>query len=204
MHPPIMSCTALDSLGAAHGWSGILYALMRWAQAVQAPPAAGLAARLAELSACARPAEAGIRWPIRLAQTPGDDRFQHMSGWCNGGAGHVDTWLLAHALFGDAAFLDLAVRSAAQAFADSLRQSAPSLCCGMAGVAFALLGLHRVTRDPLWLEYSHRLAETAVAEVGSLRLPQTSLFQGAAGLAILAACLSQPASAQMPIFGRET
>jgi serine/threonine-protein kinase len=200
---PLASGPAIDNLGAAHGWSGMLYALMRWGEASQAPMPDGLPERLHQLAACAVPAAAGVRWPIRLPPSAGDGDRNRMNGWCNGGAGHVDTWLLAHALFGDAAFLDLAVRSGAQAFAESFPQSTPALCCGKTGVAFALLSLYRATRDRHWLEDARRLAEAAASEIRSPLLPEASLFQGAAGLAVLVAGLDQPESATMPVFGRE-
>lgn len=200
-HPPIGSDEALDMLGAAHGWSGILYALLRWSQATGVASPTGLPDRLDELATFAVPCREGVRWPIRLRPAGSDVKTNHMSGWCNGGAGHVQTWLLAHAMFKAPRYLDLAIQSGSQALADSLPRSAGFLCCGMTGVAYALLGLYRATAAPQWRDRAHRLAETAVSGIESPKLFRYSLFRGAMGLALLRADLDNPRDATMPVFG---
>jgi len=202
-HPPIAACTALDNLGAAHGWSGILHALMRWAEAMKNPVPDGLGVRLAELSACAIAEKHGVRWPIGLRPAADYGNQNHMPGWCNGAAGHVHTWLLAATLLREEMFLDLAAQTGSQAFADSFPKSPPILCCGMTGVAYAMLALHRMTGELEWLTRARHLSESAVAEIRSPWLPRLSLFRGALGLAVLAADLEHPHDATMPIFGRE-
>lgn len=202
-HPPISAGGPIDYLGAAHGWSGLLYALMRWAEAADAPVPDDVPVRLQELAQCAIEAEHGVRWPIRFRAAADYNEQDHMTGWCNGGAGHTHTWLLAHSLLGDPTLLDLAHKSAAQAYDDSSPKSATFLCCGMTGVAYALLALHRATGQAERLSEAHRLAQAASADIRSPWLPRLSLFRGALGLALLSADLGEPGGATMPIFGHE-
>ncbi|SCG66458.1 Lanthionine synthetase C-like protein [Micromonospora halophytica] len=50
--------------GAAHGWSGYLFAVLRWAQASKSPAPEGIADRLDQLASLAQPAGRGLLWPF--------------------------------------------------------------------------------------------------------------------------------------------
>ena len=134
-----------------------------------------------------------------------------MAGWCNGSAGFVHLWTLAHTTFDDDRLLTLAERAGWDAF-DSVGDVA-SVCCGAAGVAYAALELHRYTGDAAWLGRARTLAERAAytSDQASL-VPGTeeaivgrpeSLFKGALGVALLAADLARPESACFPFYGEE-
>jgi serine/threonine-protein kinase len=187
------------AIGVAHGWSGMIYALLRWSEADGGPVIDSIEMRLDQLAACARPHADGMRWPIRIG---GDADDSHMPGWCNGGAGHVHTYLLAFERFGRQDFLDLAVRSASQAIVDG-RGGAPFLCCGMTGIAYAALALYRISHELRWRDAALHCAEAAMSDIRSPRLPWASLFRGMVGTALLAAELACPDEAVMPMFGRQ-
>ena len=91
LHASDPDASPIRYLGAAHGWTGFLFAQMRWAEATDgAPPP--VAARLAELQALAVPARRGLVWPREVG--PPDDGSL-ASTWCNGAAGMVPLWTLA-------------------------------------------------------------------------------------------------------------
>jgi serine/threonine protein kinase len=199
--PPIGESDNFDNLGMAHGWSGYLFALMAWSRARGEPMPPAILLRLEQLAACAVTTENGLRWPIRVSRKDASE-LNYMPGWCNGGTGHILTWLLAAEIFAESEFSDLAVRAANEVLAADRRRTVPFLCCGMTGTAYAMLALYRSSGDPRWLNHAHRLAQDAAETIRSPKYPFTSLFRGATGLAVLAAELREPRFAQLPIFGR--
>ena len=75
-----------------------------------------------------------------------------------------------------------------------------TLCCGLAGRAYALLNLYRHTKETVWLDRARDLAARA-ARVGNIPKEYShSLYKGEFGLAVLAADLDQPNEATMPFF----
>jgi len=138
--PRIAVSKVPQTLGIAHGWAGLLYATLRWSESSGSslPPATG--DRLIELAERGIVDDANrIRWPA-WAPAVTDDRMS-MAGWCNGVAGHVFLWTLAHTLTGDV------------------------------GMAYALACAHRHDGERAWLASARRLAARAgsIRAVGSLR-----------------------------------
>jgi LPXTG-site transpeptidase (sortase) family protein len=131
-------------LGIAHGWAGLVYAALRFARVVPDAARPEVAPRLEQLADCAEPWGRGVRWRISAA----DERPSYMSGWCNGSAGHVHLWTLANELDPSPRHLDLARAAGWNAWEDGGQAS--SVCCGLAGRAYALLALHRATGDRRW------------------------------------------------------
>jgi eukaryotic-like serine/threonine-protein kinase len=181
------------SSGVAHGWAGALFALLRWCEATGARPAAVVGQRLTELAAHAEPRGRGVRWPWHLA---GTDPV-YAPGWCNGTAGMVPVWMLAARVMHDATFDELADRSAWHSWERS--GSSADLCCGDAGIAYALLARYRATGDAAWYRRAQSLAEHAVLRIDD----QRSFFRGDVGVALLVAELDWPEDACMPFFGHE-
>jgi serine/threonine-protein kinase len=184
-------------LGAAHGWTGFLYAQLRWAEAtVSAPPP--IAARLAELEALAVPARRGLVWPREVG--PPDDGSL-ASTWCNGAAGMVPLWTLAARLLGEDRYAQVAERAAWSSYEG---HPAPGdLCCGLAGRAYALIHLYRMSGERIWLARARDLGEQAVAAVRENALRRDSLYKGEIGVAALLADLDRPDDAVMPMYDRD-
>jgi eukaryotic-like serine/threonine-protein kinase len=197
--PPLAQSTELRSLGAAHGWAGYLYAMLRWSEASATPPPVGVDERLEQLGALARPAGRGLRWPHAAGETATDTALS--ASWCNGAAGFVHLWTLAHRRFGDASFERRARLAAWSAY-----KGAPGpgdLCCGFAGRAYALLGLYKHSGDTTWLARARVLADHAATSIRSGSLLRDSLYKGEVGAALLAADLEQPEHACMPLYESE-
>ncbi len=181
-----------ENLGMAHGWAGYLYATLRWCRSAGTVRPDSLKARLAELGEEARPWGRGLRWPWGKSSMP---------GWCNGSAGFVHLWTHAHRELGDPAFAALAEGAAWNAWESS--EGGGSLCCGLAGRAYALLSLHRHGGGREWLDRARLLADRAALEIERTSEREDSLYKGRIGVALLAADLARPETAAMPFFEEE-
>ncbi len=199
--PPVTDCPALPNLGIAHGWAGLAFAALRWCEVTGDPLPDGLGARLDQLAECAEPWGRGLRWPWLSGAGP-DRTFGYMSGWCNGSAGFVHLWTLAHRTLGGGRWLRLAEGAAWHAWEHA--SPTGNLCCGLAGRAYGLLDLHRLTGEDAWLLRARDLADRAARADPDPELPWYSLYKGELGVAVLASDLAvRPPEAVMPFFGSE-
>ena len=197
--PALAECIELRSLGAAHGWAGYLFALLRWSEASSTPPPDGIGERLEQLAALGCPVGRGVGWPLEVGAAAGDSPLA--GSWCNGAAGYVHLWTLAHSLLGDERFARLAQQAAWCVY-----ESAPAggdLCCGFAGRAYSLLCLYQHTGEAQWLARARLLADRAATSIQSASLRRDSLYKGDIGVALLAAELDAPEYACMPLFASE-
>jgi len=198
--PALAASTELRTLGAAHGWAGYLFALLRWSDVSATDAPAGIADRLDQLAALATPAGRGLRWTHEAGTlSPGGGLA---ASWCNGAAGYVALWTLAHTRLREDRWARLA-EQAAWTTAECAVLAACDLCCGLAGRAYALLTLHRHSGDEAWLVRARRLADLAATSVRDDALRRDSLYKGELGVALLAAELEAPESARMPLFEAE-
>jgi eukaryotic-like serine/threonine-protein kinase len=188
--------------GAAHGWAGVQYAALRWCSASGAPVPAAIVSRLHEMATYGEPWGRGMRWPHSLSPDV-PERDSYLAGWCNGTAGLVHLWTLAARLTGDAAFDDLADRAAWSTW-EHASDTIDNICCGLAGMAYALLVRYQVSGDRGWLHRASSLASRA-ARVAIATPPShpDSLYHGTVGIALLVAELERPELAAMPYFGDE-
>jgi len=200
-YAPIPECPELRNLGIAHGWGGLLYATLRWHHSSGAALPGAIQERLHQLAGCAEPIGRGTRWPWELGQPSPDGGYGYMPGWCNGTAGYVYLWTLAHRTFGDEAYLQLAEQATWNAWEE--QPEIDNLCCGLAGRAYALLNLYKHTGERAWLERARELAHRAVVSERSPEMPPHSLYKGEIGIALLVADLANPEGAAMPFFEEE-
>ena len=184
----------ITMLGVAHGWAGIVFALLRWARATGATVNAGLVGMLDELADLAEPHGAGLRWPVHnnAKALP-----TYMDGWCNGTAGHSILYALAHEVIGTAKYGEFAERAAIDAW--GAETNIGTLCCGLGGIGYAMLAAYRLTGSELWLERARITTRRAAAD-SSRHFLRDSLYKGAVGVALLAEDLKCPNSAAMPLF----
>jgi serine/threonine protein kinase len=195
---PVGRSPEVPVLGIAHGWAGFLYATLRWCAATGAALPTAAPARLAELAALGEPWGRGQRFRRELA--PGSSTG-YWSGWCNGSAGMVHLFVAAHAALHEAPWLDRAEASAWATWQDEDRQG--TLCCGLGGRAYALLALYQATGAPVWVDRARTLAEEAALRIGKVESYRDSLYNGEAGIAVLAAEIDHPDLAAMPLFAGE-
>jgi serine/threonine-protein kinase len=190
------------NVGIAHGWAGLLYATLRWHDAISEPIPANVHDRLIELIDTASATGRGLTWPWR--DLPNDDGPASMPGWCNGSAGMTHLFCLAHRSLGDDKLLEAAEGAAWHAWEGG--GGPADLCCGYAGRAYALLEMYRASGDEKWRKRAQRLAERAVdisSHMRSHEHPRHSLYKGELGLALLISDLEEPQHAAMPLFASE-
>jgi len=175
-------------LGLAHGSGGALFALLR-AAAILPQAVAGIDLLMLLDRQAAHGLPDGSGFPIERAES------NRWVGWCHGSAGHVLLWTAAARHSGRDADADRA-RRMADDLAVRGREGGATLCCGAAGIVFALDGLEQ-------LAGSHRdwRAGLAGALAGppDLLLPH-SLWRGHPGAQLAALALEQPGSIAMPFL----
>lgn len=182
------------ALGIAHGWTGFLYAALRWCAASGDPLPPRLVERLHEFAALKTPKGRGVYWRTAADRPPSSI----MPGWCNGSAGQVFLFTLAHRLLGDGQWLQLAEQSAWNNWDEP--RGATNLCCGTAGRAYALLNLYKHTGTTQWLSRARQLANHAAARAAATSQRTNALWKGELGVAVLIADLASPENARMPFF----
>ena len=148
--PGIRDASDLGLLGIAHGWAGLLYALLLWCRATGSPASDMILSRLAELASLGEPAAGGLRWRRTLSTHNDDPRYRYLTGWCNGTAGIAFLWTLAERFAGDG----LPADSPSGRLSTSSPASSPSTNCAVAVPEKPMqpaAALHRSTGNPRWL-----------------------------------------------------
>jgi hypothetical protein len=199
--PPLREYPPLTFLGIAHGWAGVLYATMRWCQSSGHTLPGSFEERLRQLAACAEPSGRGVRWKRKLRKRDHKHSYDYVPSWCNGSAGFVFLWTLAHQRFGDQTYLDLAEKAAWNTWEDP--DTIGDLCCGLAGRAYALLDLYKYTGERDWLYRAQELANRAAISIKSSAIRNDSLYKGEIGVAVLAVDVFRPEASCMPLFEQE-
>jgi serine/threonine protein kinase len=199
--PAIADCQPSTFLGMAHGWAGYLYATLRWMQSAQVPAPINLEERLCQLAQEAMWQGPRASWSYqKRSGSPA------LGGWCNGSAGFVFLWGLAHRLLHDAKWISLARAAGFDAW--QAREEGPSLCCGLAGKAYSQISLYKQTGERDWLNNAANMAARALRNTELITHSKEtrislSLYKGDVGLAVLLAELEFPDSAAMPFFEDE-
>lgn len=180
--------------GIAHGWAGILFATLRWCAATGSAVPSGALDRLSQLASAAIREPHGARWT-----GPHDPSMP--ASWCHGTTGYVHLWLSA----ADTTHDDLYSRCGLDAarYSWSRESVNATLCCGLAGQAYAMLRAYQHTGEATWLKRARSLAQRAVGAVGTSWCLPNSLYKGDVGIALLASDLLRPQLACMPLFGSE-
>lgn len=192
--PPIADSPPQTYLGMAHGWAGYLYATLRWCDVSGEPLPARFLERFHEHAALSITKGRGTYWRSTVA---GSQRLL-IPGWCHGSAGRVFLFTLAHRIFGDAQWLELAERCAWNNWEEP--KASTNLCCGTAGRAYAMLNLYKQTGATEWLHRAHHLANHAAAHASATTQRRNALWKGELGVAVLIADLASPENARMPFF----
>ena len=176
-------------LGLAHGSGGALFALLRTAALLpQAMAGVDVLPLLDQQAAQGLPDGSGF--PIERGET------NRWVGWCHGSAGHVLLWTAAARYSGRDADADRAGRMADDLMARG-HEGGATLCCGAAGIVFALDGLEQLAGGRR--NWRAGLA-AALASAPDLLLPH-SLWRGHPGAQLAALALEQPGSIAMPFLG---
>ncbi len=203
--PPISVEQPFGLLGIAHGWAGALYALLRWSRSGGWEPPPDLGWRLRELAALAEQDRAGVRWSRMVRPPERLDPRDYDRSWCNGTGGMIHLWTLAHRVYGEEAWLELAEGAAWNVIESA--EPIDQLCCGRPGQTYGVLNLFKHTGDERWLRYARQMAEECLRLSGapsSIETPYPyALYKGPIGSALLSAEFEDPERACMPLFESE-
>lgn len=198
--PPISEPRSFAYLGIAHGWAGVLYAMLRWSAVRHIDPPPELAVRLEQLAACAEVEGNTARWKKKLRDS-GARRGDYVAGWCNGSAGFIHLWTLAARLLRRKSFGVLAEMAAEHVWKNP-EAGIADLCCGLSGQSYGLLNFYKHSGDKRWLVRARVLAGRSASAARSQPLP-SSLYKGGLGAAVLASEIVRPESSCMPFFEQE-
>jgi serine/threonine-protein kinase len=181
--------------GIAHGWSGILYALLVWCRVSGTATTPIIAERVAQLAAKGEPARVGVRWPVSFSRSA---TVSYFPSWCNGSGGFMPFWLEAATLLNEDRYLQLAIDVGENGWDETA--SSYNLCCGVTGQAYGFLALYNKLGEQVWLDRARQLGIVARDAVSASAAAGWSLHKGALGVAVLLADLGQPRFAAMPLF----
>lgn len=190
----------------AHGWVGVLYALMRAATVLGGFPSDDISERI---QSRLRQMTMSLKSPKEEVEEDAPEfygdhnsiEFNWIPGWCNGSAGVIPLFLLAHRMFGEKIYLEDAEWAATHTALHPDTEG--HLCCGVAGRVFALLQMYRDTGGSRWLDQARGLARHLIEpQIPEESMDRTySLFWGPLGSALALEELQAPEQAVMPIFG---
>ena len=174
-------------LGAAHGFAGNAYALLRGAALLPADRREALYDRCVEtLRATAIVEGDGANWPIVVEARP-PTRTKILLQWCHGAPGIV-TGLADFPAGRSADMDDLLVKAGRAIWRAGPIAKGPGICHGTAGNGYAFLKLLERTGDPVWLARARSFAMHAIAQSERARQEhgrgRHSLWTGDPGLAV--------------------
>jgi eukaryotic-like serine/threonine-protein kinase len=192
--PEIRENNSIRYRGIAHGLAGILYATLKWCNVSAKILPTCFFDRVEQLVDLGIERNGQIRWNITSADSIS------WPGWCHGSAGYIFLWTLLFKYSNDRKFLDIGEK-AAQHFLETDRDNTNgSLCCGMAGQAYALLNLFKITENNFFLHEATRIAKKILVHAYLPVLRNNSLYKGDVGIGVLFTELTQPRFALMPLF----
>ncbi len=192
-YAPMQQTCPVKYFGMAHGWAGYLYTTLLWCHTAKQDLPFGFENRLQQLQDQAIITNTFTRWPVS------NSNKGSWTGWCHGSAGHVLLWSLLYKHLKDEKYLAIAEQTAQHILQDSNNNNV-NLCCGMAGQAYALLGLYNITGNQLYLDHTQKIKQKIMHHVASPVLVNNSLYKGEVGLGVLLVELEKPECARMPLF----
>ena len=181
-------------LGFAHGRAGIYYGLLSWNRETSHPLPDQLYSGLRQFALSGRKQDYGLAWPIAE-----DNDDEYMDGWCNGAPGMIHLWCLAYNQYNEPLFLDIARETGK--YCTNVRDSGfGHICCGAAGIAYALLSLNQIDPQSSWINHAARYVY--MANNGSpMKTWSLSLYGGLAGIVCLMLDMENPENAGQPAVG---
>lgn len=174
-------------LGAAHGFAGNAYALLRGASLLPLDRLEALYDRCVEsLRATAIVENDSVNWPP-VAEARRAGRTKILLQWCHGGPGIV-TALSDFPVKKSADMDEMLVKAGQATWEAGPLTKGPGVCHGTAGNGYAFLKLYQRTGDPVWLARArsfgmHAIVQSEQARRGYGRR-RYSLWTGDPGLAI--------------------
>lgn len=182
-----LSGSAMQMLGAGHGFAGNVYPLLRGAALLTEEQRTQLYDRCAEaLRVTAMVEGSAANWPPHVGP-PRPERTKMLVQWCHGAPGIIAA--VSDFPPGRSGALDELLLKAGETVwhAGPLTKGA-GWCHGTAGNGYALLKLYRRTGDPRWLARAQAFAMHAIAQTERMRREygrgRYTLWTGDLGVAV--------------------
>lgn len=184
-------------IGAAHGYSGILYMLLEAKQYLTEEEINTLIKPTIDFICNLKFSNTG-NYPSSLTNT--SDRLIH---WCHGSPGVIHLLLLAYKEFKDNKYLNAALEAGEDIWQRGLLKKGCGLCHGVAGNGYAFLRIYQTTNDPKYLYRALKFAHWCCNyEKNRDRIPDHpfSLFEGLAGTIYFLIDILKPKQSKFPLF----
>lgn len=185
-------------VGAAHGFAGIYYMLLKNLELLAEK----------ELEELIKPSvDFILSLQFRSGNFPSSlgndsDRLIH---WCHGAPGVIHLMIIAYKIFGEEKYLASAKKCVDVIWERGLLTKGYGICHGVSGNAYAFLAMYQLTQNKLYLYRAIKFAEWCF-NYGKhgCRTPDRpfSLFEGLAGTIYLLSDLLEPVHSNFPAFSR--
>lgn len=185
-----------EYLGGAHGLGGILYLLLQARQYLTE----------SQLENDIKPALqflVSLRYPSGNFPSSVGSKTDKLVHWCHGAPGMPMLFCLAHEIYKDEKYLDIAVQCGEVIWKRGLLKKGYGICHGVAGNAYTFLCLFQQTKDVKHLYRACKFAEWCM-DYGTHRTMSPdrpfSLFEGLAGTIYFLLDMQSPLSAKFPAY----
>ncbi|XP_012215517.1 glutathione S-transferase LANCL1-like [Linepithema humile] len=194
--PLMYSWYDTEYIGAAHGLAGILYLLLQARQYLTQ----------VQIDNYIKPS---LHYLQKLQFSSGnfpsslDSSSDKLVHWCHGAPGMPALFCLAHKVFEDNTFLEVAIRCGEVIWQRGLLRKGYSICHGVAGNGYAFIHLFQHTKDIKHLYRACKFAEWCFHYGSRQNQPPDrpfSLFEGLAGVIYFLIDLQQPHLAKFPTY----
>lgn len=193
--PLFYSWHGKEYVGAAHGYSGILYMLLEAHRYLNEDQLALIKQAIEFVQ--------GIKYPSSNYPSSIGSQTDRLIHWCHGAPGVMHMLIKAYQVFQDESYLKSALDCSDVVWQRGILKKGFSLCHGISGNAYAFLHLYQLTRDPKHLYRAGKFAQYYFEHHRNITWradSPASLFEGYAGLAYFLSDLLNPAEAKFPAF----
>lgn len=197
--PLFYSWHGKEYVGAAHGYSGILYILLEAHKYLNDDQL--------KLVKDAINFVEGTKYPSHNYPSSIGGQTDRLVHWCHGAPGVVHMLVKAYQVYGDETYLNSALACGDVIWERGLLKKGFSLCHGVSGNAYAFLRLYQLTRDLKHLYRAGKFAQFYLEYKDTITWradSPASLFEGYAGLSYFLADLLNPSEARFPAFQLST
>lgn len=193
--PLFYSWHGKEYVGAAHGYTGILYMLLEAYKYLTSDQLKLIKEAIDFIQ--------GIRYPSCNYPSSIGGQTDRLVHWCHGAPGVVHLLIKAYLVYRDESYLESALACGDVIWQRGILKKGFSLCHGISGNAYAFLHLYQLTHDLKHLYRAGKFAQYYIDynETINWRADSpASLFEGYAGLAYFLSDLLNPLEAKFPTF----
>lgn len=193
--PLFYSWHGKEYIGAAHGYSGILYMLLEAYRYLNQDQLKLIKEAINFIQ--------GIKYPSCNYPSSIGGQTDRLVHWCHGAPGVIHLLIKAHQVYGDESYLKSALDCSDVIWNRGILKKGFGLCHGVTGNAYGFIHLYQLTRDLKHLYRAGKFAQYYFEHSDEITWradSPASLFEGYAGLAYFLSDLLNPSEAKFPAF----